>query len=316
MAVLAETDGPLPPILVRRSDLRVIDGMHRLIAARVRGQQNIDVEFFDGTAEDAFLRAVQANVTHGLPLTQADRRAAATRIIISHPHMSDRAIAQVSGLGAKTVASLRRRSTESTPRLNARVGRDGKVRPLNSDSGRLRAAEVIARNPDASLREVARLAGISPATAGDVRKRVQANQSPTTTRSESADAVTRTSAGTVHNGARSVQAAGHPEPGVPEPSEPVVMLDKLLRDPSLRLNDEGRQLLRVLQHNAIAMQGWPKLIAAVPPHWEALVVRLARQYAATWQRFAQDLDQRPVMPEREAGPSNGMALALTASVEP
>ncbi|WP_201760476.1 MULTISPECIES: ParB/RepB/Spo0J family partition protein [unclassified Nonomuraea] len=303
MAVLAETDGPLPPILVRRSDLRVIDGMHRLIAARVRGQQNIDVEFFEGTAEDAFLRAVQANVTHGLPLTQADRRAAATRIIISHPRMSDRAIAQVSGLGAKTVAALRRRSTESTPRLNARVGRDGKVRPLNSDSGRLRAAEVIARNPDASLREVARLAGISPATAGDVRKRVQANQSPTTTRSESADAITRTSAEIFHNGVPSVQAAGHPKPGVPqpsEPSEPVVMLDKLLRDPSLRLNDESRQLLRVLQHNAIAMQGWPKLIAAVPPRWEALVVRLARQYAATWQRLAQDLDQRPMMPKRKA----------------
>ena len=54
---LAEIDRPLPPILVRRSDRRVIDGMHRLHAALIRGQQHIDVEFFDGTAEDAFLRA-------------------------------------------------------------------------------------------------------------------------------------------------------------------------------------------------------------------------------------------------------------------
>ena len=68
VARLAETESPLPPILVNRATMQVVDGTHRLLAAALRGQSVIDVEFFDGTAEDAFLRAVEVNVTHGLPL--------------------------------------------------------------------------------------------------------------------------------------------------------------------------------------------------------------------------------------------------------
>ncbi|MGW0885777.1 ParB/RepB/Spo0J family partition protein [Streptomyces sp. NPDC002671] len=132
---LADYEGPLPPILVNRSDFRVIDGMHRLLAAHIRSQETIAVEFFDGSPEDAFLLAVEANVTHGLPLSLADRRAAASRIIASHPQMSDRAIARTSGLGSKAVAAIRRRSTDAEAQLNIRVGRDGRVRPLNSAEG-------------------------------------------------------------------------------------------------------------------------------------------------------------------------------------
>ncbi|MBT2234830.1 ParB N-terminal domain-containing protein [Nonomuraea sp. NEAU-A123] len=304
VARLAEIDGPLPAILVRRSDRRVIDGMHRLLAALVRGQENIDVEFFDGTTEDAFLHAVQANIAHGLPLTQADRRAAAIRIVASHPHMSDRAIARASGLGAKAVAAIRRRSTDSVPQLNARIGRDGRVRPLSGVSGRLRAAEVIARNPESSLREVARLAGISPATASDVRRRMLSNEPPT---------MTVPATGTAEGAAEPVPDAAMPDQigqrraeqattaQFPQP-EPSLVLDKLLRDPSLRLKEEGRQLLRLLKQTAVAMESWSELIDAVPPHWEHVVVRLARQYAATWHQFAQELDERdPSLPWKAVG---------------
>ncbi|MCX4231292.1 MULTISPECIES: helix-turn-helix domain-containing protein [Streptomyces] len=164
--------------------MRVIDGMHRLLAARLRGQQTIEVEFFDGSPEDAFLRAVASNVPHGLPLSLADRRTAAARIIASHPQMSDRAIARAAGLGAKAVAAIRRRSSGGVPQLGARVGRDGKVRPLSSVEGRRRAAELIAERPQASLREVARYAGISPATVSDVRKRLESGQAPVAERQE------------------------------------------------------------------------------------------------------------------------------------
>jgi ParB-like chromosome segregation protein Spo0J len=57
--------------------MRVIDGMHRLMAASLQGRESIDVMFFHGSEIDVFLRAVQENITHGLPLSQADRRAAA-----------------------------------------------------------------------------------------------------------------------------------------------------------------------------------------------------------------------------------------------
>lgn len=83
---------------------------------------------------------VAANVPHDMPLSQADRRAAVTRLIASHPQLSDRAIAHVAGLSAKTVAAIRRRSTDAVPQLNGRVGRDGRVRPVNGTAGRPRAA--------------------------------------------------------------------------------------------------------------------------------------------------------------------------------
>ena len=178
IARLAETETPLPPILVDRRTMRVIDGMHRLMAASLQGRETIDVMFFDGSEADIFLRAVRENVAHGLPLSQADRRAAAERIIASHPHMSDRAIGHSVGLAAKTIATIRKSSSEEIPQSNARVGRDGKVRPLDSGVGRRRAAELLAQQPDASLRDVARGAGISPATVLDVRKRLERGESP------------------------------------------------------------------------------------------------------------------------------------------
>ncbi len=178
IARLAETETPLPPILVDRRTMRVIDGMHRLMAASLQGRETIDVIFFDGSEADVFLRAVQENVAHGLPLSQADRRAAAERIVTSHPHMSDRAIGHSVGLAAKTVAAIRKSSSEEIPQSNARIGRDGRVRPLDSGAGRRRAAELLTQQPDASLRDVARAAGISPATVLDVRKRLERGESP------------------------------------------------------------------------------------------------------------------------------------------
>src|SRR5437868_3424947 len=45
--MLAETENELPPILVCRRSFRVIDGMHRLRAARLRGAETIKVRFVD-----------------------------------------------------------------------------------------------------------------------------------------------------------------------------------------------------------------------------------------------------------------------------
>lgn len=270
IARLVEVDGPLPPILVERRTMRVIDGTHRLMAAAFKGQGTIDVEFYDGSSEDAFLLAVQANVTHGFPLSQADRRAAAARIIKTHPHLSDRAIAEVAGLGAKTVASLRRRTDDAGPPQTARMGRDGRVRPLDNAEGRLKVAELITSRPDASLREVARGAGVSPATAADVRKRLNQGQHPVPARS-----------------ARVRSTAGR----VPEPV-PASVLDKLLRDPALRHNEEGRRLLGLMRQSAMGLQEWSSLIAIVPPHSASLVGRLAEHYAQMWQSFAQELKDK------------------------
>jgi len=269
---LAEVDTPLPPLLVDRRTMRVIDGWHRMQAAIRRGWTTIEVEFFEGSSADAFLRAVQANMKHGYPLSQADRRAAAARIIVSHPVMSDRAIAAAAGLGAKTVAAIRRGATGPQP--GTRIGRDGRARPVSSVEGRLRAAELFADRPEASLREVARIAGVSPATAGDVRKRMERGEFPVPVRAEPARA--------------------RPEP---MPVVPVSVVRKLVQDPSLRHKEEGRRLLRMLQQCAIGADDWAALIAAVPPHCTGVVRQLALQYARTWSTFAEQLDGRaPVSP--------------------
>ncbi|MFJ8042662.1 ParB N-terminal domain-containing protein [Kitasatospora sp. NPDC096147] len=176
---LAQSGRALAPILVHRASRKVVDGRHRLRAAALRGEQEVLVRYLEGPEEEIFIRAVEANVAHGLPLTLADRRAAARRILASHPGWSDRAIARVTGLSPKTVGAARRCSSEENPQSIAgvvptvRVGRDGRVRPLDPAEGRRAAAKLFAERPDASLREVSRAVGISVSTAHDVRRMLQ-----------------------------------------------------------------------------------------------------------------------------------------------
>lgn len=272
IARLAQVDAPLPPILVDRRTMRVVDGTHRLMAALLRGEDSIEAEFFDGEAADAFLRAVQENIAHGFPLSLADRRAAAARIVTTHPHLSDRAIADVTGLGAKTVGSIRRHETQ-VPWPAARMGRDGRVRPLDGAQARRRVAELFAQEPQSSARAVARAAGVSPATAADVRRRLNGGEDPAPERTPRVRARSR--------GAQMVPAS---------------VLDKLLRDPSLRHNEEGRQLLRLLRSCAIAPQEWSDLMAVVPSHCADLVGQMARQNSQMWSSFAQKLTERAHSP--------------------
>ncbi|MGH3683128.1 MAG: ParB/RepB/Spo0J family partition protein, partial [Natronosporangium sp.] len=96
--LLAQTHASLPPILVHWPTMRVVDGVHRVQAARLRGETSIRAVFFDGDENAAFVKAVEANVSHGLPLSIDDRRVAAARIIALYPDWSDRAVAASAGL--------------------------------------------------------------------------------------------------------------------------------------------------------------------------------------------------------------------------
>jgi ParB-like chromosome segregation protein Spo0J len=283
---LAETNAILPPILVHRPTMRVIDGMHRVRAAKRRQLDKIEAQFFDGTPEEAFVLAVESNIGRGLPLSLADREAAAARVIESYPHWSDRAIAARTGLAARTVSVIRTGSTAGNAQLNARVGLDGRIRPLNSVVGRLRASEVIAARPDASLRAVAREAGISVGTARDVRQRLSRGESPIP-------------AGLWATGTTNMPApTQRPKPpekkvadGVNE-ADLLLQWQKLTRDPSLRFAETGRALLRWLSFQSILPDEFDRLMDAVPGHAVESVRRLALHCAGTWQRFADELEER------------------------
>lgn len=273
--VLAGVESPLPPILVHRSTMQVIDGAHRLAAARLRGRSVIEVRFFDGSSEEAFRLGVVANVTHGLPLSLADRRGAAARLVATHPQLSDRAIARSVGLSPKTVASIRNGAIEEQePQEARRVGMDGRSRPLNPADRRLVASRLVERRPEASLREIAKDAGISVSTARDVRNRVLAGEYPVPPRLQTA------------------REAGTPAPRA-ELGDVKMHMDKLRHDPTLRYSDSGRALLRCLDTGMAAL-GHLRTLAGpdLPLHCRASVTLIVRAYAQAWSQIADDLAHR------------------------
>lgn len=272
LRALSTTEGALPPITVHRPSMRIIDGTHRVRAAHLRGRSHIEARFFDGTADDAFVLAVESNVSHGLALTLAERSAAAERILASHPHWSDRAIASSTGLSAHTVASLRRTAPEAQPA--ARIGRDGKVRPLNTAQSRREAGRLLTGSPTVSLREVARRTGLAPATVRDVRDRLQRGEDP----------VPPQQAGT----AAPQPAPAPPAPPPAPPAEELAALHRnLCRDPALRHTERGRQLLRLLGVALLPGADWSALAATVPAHRTRAVAELASACARGWESFAQ-----------------------------
>ncbi|MDT9687552.1 ParB/RepB/Spo0J family partition protein [Streptomyces sp. P9(2023)] len=315
---LAGSDIPLPPIIVHRATMRVVDGVHRLRATLLRGEKSIEVRFLDGTAEDAFVLAVSLNTRHGMPLSQADRTAAAARILGSHPHWSDRRIAEVIGLSPTTVATLRSRSTGQGAQLNARAGRDGRVRPLAADAAerRRRAARFISVRPDASLREVAAVADVAVATARDVRERLRTGEDPLPPKLRAAERRTAP-AECARPVARQAQTPPEEEGGaavtgarVPGAGRRVVRLPQrfahqaapnLRKDPSLRFTEAGRTLLRLWSAHAMDADRWRWLADSVPPHRLADAVWAADQCAVQWRRFAEDLRLRVAENRDRAG---------------
>jgi hypothetical protein len=289
--VLAESEATLPPIIVNKSTMRVIDGMHRLRAAALRGEDQIEVQFFDGDDVDAFVLAVGMNITHGLPLSLADRTAAAARIIGSRPEWSDRAIASMTGLSGKTVGSIRRRSTET--QVSTRVGRDGRGRPLNTVEGRQMASQLMTDKPDASIREIASAAGISLGTAQDVRQRLRRGESSTLSKQHDDP---EQPARRRHQGQprRDERARRHDNKVVERTTaqDRTLILQDLQGDPSFRLTDAGRVLLHLLHALNIEEKDWDRLIDNVPEHCTPMVSDAARGCADVWQEFAAKLDGR------------------------
>jgi ParB-like chromosome segregation protein Spo0J len=272
--VLTESDEILPPIIVHRKSMRVIDGAHRWRAAVARGDSQIAVLFFEGDDRAAFVLSVEANVAHGLPLSLADRRAAAERIIESYPEWSDRAVAAVAGLSHKTVGALRRqRPSGNVPQLRARVGRDGRLRPVAGAVGRRTAGEYLAGHPNASLREVARAAGISLTTARDVRERLRRGE-PAELPQQRAAAATK---------------------AVPRPTTDLAaIVETLCRDPSLRQSEAGRSLLRLAAATVSGRPELPRMAEHVPAHCADMLADLALRCSVAWREFADQLaDRRP-----------------------
>ncbi|WP_157846728.1 hypothetical protein [Streptomyces noursei] len=195
-------------------------------------------------------------------------------------------MAAATGLAAKTVAAIRRRSaTEEVPQLHTRIGRDGKARPVNSAEGRRLASTLLMEKPDASLREVAKAAGISTGTVRDVRQRLQRNENPVPPRQRRAEL----------NAAQEVEIPATMDGGT---STAIGALDQktatqaLTRDPQLRMSEEGRLLLRLFATRVVDKQQRQRLIEWIPSRWRRTVTELAYSCSRDWYQFAKQLEVR------------------------
>jgi hypothetical protein len=298
--LLAEAEST-HPLLVHRPTMRIIDGVHRLRAAMLNGQTEVTVQSFDGSEADAFVLAVELNVRHGLPLTLRERKLAAQRIIATHANWSDRAIAERTGLSAKTVGKARRQASDEGAPVARRVGRDGKARPVSSVEGRRCAAALIAADPEISLRELSRKTGVSVGTIRDVRKRLDCGQDPIPDRLRGAERRTARVAspfGTAPVRGRAGTAAPPTRASCPrrEQGETAAVVQKLVRDPSLRATESGRRLLRLLVATELERSELAEIARAVPAHCLPLVRAVALRRSEDWKQLAALVSQKPENP--------------------
>ncbi|MFD8998792.1 hypothetical protein ACFVZS_29350, partial [Streptomyces abikoensis] len=182
-----------------------------------------------------------------------------------------------------------------------RTGRDGRVRPLNAADGRRRAGALIAARPEASLREIAHDAGIAVGTARDVRLRLALGQDPVPKKLRDAE---RRDTGAVPSMGAVPSVGAVPSMGdgasavvapvaAPSPAgDGSSSLSRLRTDPSLRLTEGGRILLRLLNAHAMGGDRWRRLLDAVPAHRRQTVAQAARHCAASWLRFASELERQ------------------------
>ncbi len=294
--LLADTGSVPPPIIVHRLTMRVIDGVHRVRAAQLLGLQEIAARFYDGEESDAFVLAVTLNAAHGLPLSLADRTAAAARIVSTHPHWSDRRIATVTGLSGATVGAVRGRASDQNAQSNARVGRDGRARPVSTVEGRMRASKLLTNRPELSLREIAKLAGVAPSTVRDVRQRLAQGENPVPLRQRAAVAAEgRKGSGEQRPSGALASTVSRRDSAMDRASA----LQRLRNDPSLRFNEAGRALLRWLDQHPMEQTGLGRIVDYVPAHWAGSVAELIRGNAEAWTEFALELEQRAAAMDKE-----------------
>jgi transposase-like protein len=182
------------------------------------------------------------------------------------------------------VRGIRRRSAGDCAQPSTRVGSDGRMRPVDIAERRRLAGYLIAKNPGASLREIAREAGISPATVQDVRRQLSSGHDEVTLKRREAALGMRPMP--VPSGREA------PSPGPVSARQPTAILQCLRRDPSLRSSEAGRSFLRWLSAHSTGAGEWAGFLDSLPPHVTFLVVEAACGIAHSWASFADELERR------------------------
>ena len=93
----------LPSILVQKEEKILIDGYHRLIAHRIEGRDEINVEFLDIPKEQILWEATRRNALHGLQLSRGEKKSLARKFYKQEKKLSE--IAEVLAIAESTLSN-------------------------------------------------------------------------------------------------------------------------------------------------------------------------------------------------------------------
>ena len=271
VATLAELDGAWDPILVQRRSMTVVDGCHRLAAAKRLGHRTIRAQYFDGTDAEARVEGIRINVQHGMPLTLSERSDAARVLLSLLPTWSDRQLASICALSPRTIASLRASMVQ--PQTNdardrratqRRVGKDGRRYPVDATEQRHKIRQILEQDRSASLRSVAARTGASPETVRSVRRNLEAEVPAISSLPRVLALPTRLA---------------------PEPP-------RWLEDTACSSTDEGRTFAQWFDCHLVETSTIGAMSDAVPLSRVYAVIDEARRRAEFWNSFAAVLQRR------------------------
>jgi ParB-like chromosome segregation protein Spo0J len=257
VAALVEVVDRLPPVVVDERTMTVIDGLHRLEAARRAGRSEISALFFHGDETEAMVLAVQSNVKHGKPLSRSERQAAARALLARCPECSDRWLGEICGLSHATVARLRQASGAAAS--GVRTGRDGRRRPVDPVPGQAAVLKVLEGDPAASARQAAGAAGVAPSTAQRLASALRGRQKP--------------------------------PPGTTPPVTGRGLFHESLEGPAFRSSPELAKAASWLERTAVAPEDFRAYLEGVPLGRVYEVVDECRRRSRTWAELAEALEK-------------------------
>ena len=120
-----------PPVEVvfDGTDNWMIDGFHRILAAREAEKATFPAKVWEGSHDDALWESLRANKEHGLRRSNEDKVRSVKQALLRRPQLSDSAIAEHVGVSHTMVAKYRGKvsATCNGCKSAERTGRDGRT---------------------------------------------------------------------------------------------------------------------------------------------------------------------------------------------
>ena len=109
-ASMMREDVSFPPVAVFQIEGKnaLVDGFHRVAAAKRSGRKSIASILRQGTRGDAIKFAITANTSHGLRFTNEDKRRAVNLAMKAFPESTDRELAKLCAVSQPFVSKLRK----------------------------------------------------------------------------------------------------------------------------------------------------------------------------------------------------------------